>query len=127
MLPLVKTPTQKLEKYKDLISKELYGEIQEISQDLRGLRVFHVNSTPRGGGVAEVLKCLVPLMKGVGIEAEWYTIPPRNTFFEITKKMHNALQGKKYQFPYSARKKYLLHMVRIAELMRDMKPDIWKL
>jgi trehalose synthase len=125
MLPQVKTPTQKLEKYKNLISKELYGEIQEISQDLKGLRVFHVNSTPRGGGVAEVLKSLIPLMKGVGIEAKWYTIPPRNTFFEITKKMHNALQGKKYQFPYSARKKYLLHMVRIAELMRDMKPDIW--
>ena len=95
MLPLVKTPTQKLEKYRDLISEELFEEIEEISQNLRGLRVSHVNSTPRGGGVAEVLKCLVPLMKGVGIEAKWYTIPPRNTFFEITKKMHNALQGKK--------------------------------
>lgn len=125
MLPLVKTPTQRLEKYKDLISEELFKEIKEISQNLRGLRVFHVNSTPRGGGVAEVLKCLVPLMKGVGIKAQWYTIPPRNIFFEITKKMHNALQGKKYRLPFSARKKYLDHMERTARLMREMRADIW--
>jgi len=125
MLPLVKTPIQKLEKYKDLISKELFEEINELSRNLKGLRVFHVNATPRGGGVAEILKSLVPLMKGVGIEAEWYTIPPQNNFFEITKKMHNALQGKKYKFPYSARKNYLFHMARTAKLMKDMKPDVW--
>ena len=125
MLPLVKTPTQKLEKYRGLISEELFEEIEEISQNLRGLRVSHVNSTPRGGGVAEVLKSLVPLMKGVGINAKWYTIPPREDFFEITKKMHNALQGEKYRFPFLARKKYLDHMERTARLMRDMKTDIW--
>ncbi|MDP2363872.1 MAG: glycosyltransferase [Ignavibacteria bacterium] len=125
MLPLVKTPTQKLEKYKDLISEQLFNEIIEISKDLKGLKVFHVNATPRGGGVAEILKSLVPLMKGVGLKADWYTIPPRNNFFEITKRMHNALQGKKYQFPFSARKKYMLHMARTAELMWGMKPDIW--
>lgn len=125
MLPLVKTSTQKLEKYKGLISEKLFKEIKEISKDLKGLEVFHVNSTPRGGGVAEILKSLVPLMKGVGIKAEWYTIPPRNNFFKITKSMHNALQGKKYKFPFSARKKYMLQMARTAELMQDMKPDIW--
>jgi len=125
MLPLVKTPTQKLEKYKGLISKQLFSEITEISKGLKGLRVFHVNATPRGGGVAEILKSLVPLMKGVGLKADWYTIPPRNNFFEITKRMHNALQGRKYKFPFSARKKYMLHVARTAELMRGMKPDIW--
>lgn len=125
MLPLVKTPTQKLEKYQDLISKQLFNETIKLSKELKGLKVFHVNATPRGGGVAEILKSLIPLMKGVGLKAEWYTIPPRNNFFEITKKMHNALQGKKYKFPFSARKKYMLQMARTAELMRGMKPDIW--
>lgn len=125
MLPLVKTPTQKLEKYKDLISKELFEEIKKISQDLKGLRVLHVNATPRGGGVAEVLKSLIPLMKGVGIEARWYTIPPREDFFEITKKMHNALQGQDYEFPFSARKRYLHHIESTARLMQDMTADIW--
>jgi len=125
MLPLVKTPTRKLEGYKDLMSEKLFSEIAQISKSLKGLKVFHVNATPRGGGVAEILKSLVPLMKGVGLKADWYTIPPRNNFFEITKKMHNALQGRKYKFPFSARKEYMLHMARTAELMRDMKPDVW--
>lgn len=125
MLPLVKTPIQKLEKYENLISKNLFKEIKTLGRKLKGLKVFHVNATPRGGGVAEILKSLIPLMKGTGIKAEWFTIPPRNNFFEITKKMHNALQGKEYHFPFSARKKYLSHMARTAELMTDMKPDIW--
>ena len=125
MLPLVKTKKQKLETYKDLISNKLFKEIKKKAKDLKGLKVFHINATPRGGGVAEILKSLIPLMKGVGIKANWYTIPPRNHFFEITKSMHNALQGKKYEFPYSARKNYIFHMARTADLMRDMKADIW--
>lgn len=125
MLPLVKTPIIKLEKYKDLVSKKLFEEIITLSKELKGLKVFHVNATPRGGGVAEILNSLVPLMKGVEIDAQWYTIPPCNIFFKITKKMHNALQGKKYKFPFLDRKRYLFQMAQIAELMRDMKPDVW--
>lgn len=125
MLPLVETQPQKLEQYRDLIPRELFEEIKTLAKGCRGLKVFHVNSAPRGGGVAEILKNLVPLTKGLGLEAEWYTIPPQNSFFEITKKMHNALQGKDYEFPFSARKKYMLHMARTADLMREMRPDIW--
>lgn len=125
MLPLVKTPKARLDKYKGLIPNGISKEIEQLSKGLKGLKVFHVNATPRGGGVAEILRSLVPLMKGVGLDARWYTIPPRNNFFEITKKMHNALQGKKYKFPFEARKKYIFHMARSAESMRDMKPDVW--
>jgi len=64
-------------------------------------------------------------MKGVGIKAEWYTIPPREDFFKITKEIHNALQGKEYTFPFWHRVRYLQHMERSAFLMRDMKADIW--
>lgn len=125
MLPIIETQPQKLESYRNLISRELFEEIKNRAYDLRGIKVFHVNSSPRGGGVAEILKSLVPLMKGVGLEAEWYTIPPQNSFFEITKKMHNALQGKEYKFSFAARKKYMLHMSRTANLIRGMRPDIW--
>ncbi len=125
MLPLVKTRPQKIEKYQKIVSNNSIEEINKLAKNFKGLKVFHVNATPRGGGVAEILKSLVPLMKGVGIKADWYTIPPRNDFFEITKKMHNALQGKDYNFSFSARKKYMFHVARTAELMRDMKPDIW--
>ncbi len=125
MLPLVKTQGQKLEKYRQLISEEVFQEINELAKDLKGLRVFHVNTTFRGGGVAEILKSLVPLMKGVGIKAEWYTIPPKEGFFKITKKIHNALQGKEYAVSLWHRLRYLKHIGRIANLMRDMRPDIW--
>ena len=125
MLPLVKTNHQKLEDYKKLISGDLFREIIDLSKDLKGLRVFQVNATPRGGGVAEILKSLVPLMKGIGIESEWYTIPPREDFFKITKEIHNALQGKEYDIPFWHRVRYLEHIETSANLMREMKPDIW--
>ena len=125
MLPLVRTNHQKLEDYRGVISGELFQKIQEMAKDLRGLKVFQVNATPRGGGVAELLKSLVPLMKGIGIKTEWYTIPPREDFFKITKEIHNALQGKEYAIPFWQRVRYLEHIERSANLMRDMRPDIW--
>jgi len=125
MLPLVKTNHQKLEDYKGLIPENLFEEINGLVKDLKGLKVFHVNATPRGGGVAELLKSLVPLMKGVGIRAEWYTIPPREDFFKITKEIHNALQGKEYVIPFWHRVRYLKHIETSANLMKEMKPDIW--
>jgi trehalose synthase len=125
MLALIKTPTQKLNRYKNLISKELFKEIEKISRPLKGLKVFHVNSTPRGGGVAEILKTLIPLTKGVGLEAEWFTIPPQNNFFKITKKIHNALQGKEYKISFSDKHGYLSYTEKIAKLMNNMRPDIW--
>ena len=125
MLPLVKTNHQKLEKYRGLISEDLFEEITKLAKGLKGLRVFQVNATPRGGGVAELLKSLVPLMKGIGIKTEWYTIPPREGFFKITKEIHNALQGKEYVIPFWQRVRYLEHIERSANLMRDMRPDIW--
>ena len=127
MLPKVKTPVQRLEKYKDLIPtlSGQFEEIEKLSRSLKDLKVNLVNSTPRGGGVAEILKSLVPLMKGVGIKASWYTIPPQEDFFKITKEIHNALQGKSYDFPFSHRKRYLRHIERSAQLMEDMEADIW--
>jgi len=125
MLPLVKTPIRKLKAYKGIISEALFEELERLSKSFKGLKVNLVNSTPRGGGVAEILKSLVPLMKGVGLKAEWYTIPPREDFFKITKEIHNALQGKEYTFPFWHRVRYLQHIENSASLMRDMKADIW--
>lgn len=125
MLPLVKTPTQKLEKYKGVVAGELLREIKKLTEGLSGLKMAMINSTPRGGGVAEVLKSLILLMKGLGLQVEWYTIPPAQDFFKITKEIHNALQGKEYVFPFQRRVKYLQHIKKIAALMQDIRTDIW--
>ena len=125
MLPHVETLVQKLENYKEIVAEEILKEIKTLAGGLKKLRVNLINSTPRGGGVAEILKSLVPLMKGVGLKAEWYTIPPREDFFRITKEIHNALQGKEYIFPFWHRVRYLKHVETTANLMRDMKADLW--
>ncbi|KPJ55406.1 hypothetical protein AMJ47_00900 [Parcubacteria bacterium DG_72] len=125
MLPKVKTKAQKLNKYKEIISKPLFSEINKLSKKLKGIKIIHINSTPRGGGVAEVLKSLVPLMKGVGLDVQWHTIPPQKEFFEITKQIHNALQGRKNHFPKLFKKNYLEYTKEVSGLMRNMKADIW--
>jgi len=125
MLPLVKTPIKTIEDYKDIIPGSLFKEINYLAKDLKGLKVVHINSTPRGGGVAEILKSLVPLMKGIGIEARWHTIPARRGIFEVTKRIHNALQGKNYGFSVSDQKKYLNYLKEITALMKNMRSDIW--
>ncbi len=72
-------------------------KIKELSKPLRGLRVIHVNATAFGGGVAEILQNLVPLMRSVGLDAEWNALEAPNEFFNVTKKFHNTLQGAKIQ------------------------------
>lgn len=68
-------------------------EIQALADRLRERRVLHVNSTAVGGGVAEILTRMVPLMNEVGLLANWWVIRGDNEFFSVTKSIHNALQG----------------------------------
>jgi len=125
MLNLIKTRTQELKKYKNIISKTLYREINNLSKDLKGLRVVHINSTSIGGGVAEILKSLVPIMKGIKINAEWYTLPKKKDFFELTKEIHNGLQGKKFYLNPNFKNLYRNYVKNFAKMMLDMKADIW--
>jgi trehalose synthase len=125
MLPFVETPIHSLERYKGIIPDDLYREIKSLSKDLRGRKIVMINSTPRGGGVAEILANLVPLIKGVGLDAHWHVIPPGKKFFSLTKEIHNALQGKEYTLSFHSRRLYRYHMERAAKLMLDMNSDIW--
>jgi trehalose synthase len=67
--------------------------IRESAEKIKGLSVTHVNSTPLGGGVAEILQNMVPLMRDVGLNARWEVMEGSFEFFSVTKKIHNALQG----------------------------------
>jgi trehalose synthase len=55
---------------------------------------LHVNSTRAGGGVAEILQSMIPILEDLGIQARWEVIEGDEKFFEITKKIHNAIQGR---------------------------------
>jgi trehalose synthase len=64
-----------------------------LADKVRGRRILHVNSTRVGGGVAEILRSLVPLLQDIGVEARWEVITGTEDFFAVTKAFHNALQG----------------------------------
>lgn len=67
--------------------------IDRLAARLKGKSIVHVNSTTLGGGVAELLQRMVPLLSSLGLDTKWKTIKGSKYFFEITKRMHNALQG----------------------------------
>ena len=74
MLPQVPVSEKRLDDYRPIVGEETIAEIRALAQPLRGARVVHINATAYGGGVAEILQTLVPLMRDVGLEAEWQVI-----------------------------------------------------
>ncbi len=93
MLRQVNVGHKSLADYHSIVARELMAEIRELAADVQGLRICHVNATSFGGGVAEILYSLVPLMNDVGLVADWKVMFGRDEFFGVTKAMHNALQG----------------------------------
>lgn len=83
----------KLEAYRAVVGSDVIDHLQLLSRRLAGMKVVHVNSTRMGGGVAEILDRLVPLMNELGLEVSWETINGTPEFYQVTKKFHNGLQG----------------------------------
>jgi trehalose synthase len=79
--------------YTHLAGRGQIDEIRELAEPLAGKRVLHVSATAFGGGVSEILYTLVPLMQDVGLDAHWAVILGKEDFFNVTKLMHNSLQG----------------------------------
>jgi trehalose synthase len=79
--------------YTHIAGRGLIERIRELAEPLQGKRVLHVSATAFGGGVSEILYTLVPLMRDVGLDAHWHVILGREDFFNVTKLMHNSLQG----------------------------------
>jgi trehalose synthase len=93
MLDAVTLSPKTLEDYQALIGDERLAEIRDLARPLAGARVLHVNATPFGGGVAEILHTLVPLMEDIGLAAEWRVISGPDDYYNATKALHNGLQG----------------------------------
>jgi trehalose synthase len=82
-----------LERYQPLIGVRATDRLLKKARRLSGLKILHVNSTRQGGGVAEILSSLTPLMNDVGITTEWLVIDGSPEFFAFTKDIHNGLHG----------------------------------
>src|SRR3990172_12602406 len=91
--PAASAPHRKLSDYEGIVDPDILEEIYRLGKRLKGMRMLHVNSTKRGGGVAELLSSLLPLFNDVGLQADWQIITAPPAFFQVTKLFHNALQG----------------------------------
>ena len=98
MLGSVPTTPKSIESYRSVIGDERVEEILDLARRIEGARVLHVNATAFGGGVAEILGTLIPLMNDVGLNADWQVIRGADEFFDVTKAMHNSLQGMYYDW-----------------------------
>jgi len=72
--------------------------IQKLADRFAGRHFLHINSTRSGGGVAEILQRMIAILGGLGINARWEVIEGDARFFDITKRIHNAVQGNPEQF-----------------------------
>lgn len=84
----------KLEDYRGIAEQGDIRAIEAMAAKLKGRTMLHVNSTAEGGGVAELLQRIVPLFKDLGINVRWEVMQGTKPFFEVTKGLHNSLQGK---------------------------------
>jgi len=93
VLQLVNVGRKSLGDYATLVSRGLMDEIRRLAEPLQGMRVLHVSATAFGGGVAEINYTLVPLMADAGLDVEWRIIRGSDEFYNVTKTIHNSLQG----------------------------------
>jgi len=124
MFRRVRVPTRRFADYRTLVRPALYAQVEDLAQRLRGLRILQVNSTSQGGGVAEILRSETALLRDLGVDAEWQvaTAPPR--FFEITKAIHNGMQGGPVELEANEWDFYEEHNRRLASHLEAARWDL---
>jgi trehalose synthase len=93
----VELGTATLERFRTVLNDEQWERLQRAAMrahaDFEGRVIWNVNSTARGGGVAELLGSLVPYSRGAGVDVRWVVIEGDPDFFRVTKRIHNMLHG----------------------------------
>lgn len=79
--------------YQGIVDSQTTEEIFQLGKQLTGRLIQHINSAAQGGGVAEILKRLVPMMQEVGLKVRWDVLKGSDEFFRVTKTFHNAFHG----------------------------------
>jgi trehalose synthase len=107
-----------LQDYREVVGPEMIDELMVIAGRVRGRSLQNVNSTLVGGGVAEILTRMIPLLRELGIDATWDVIRGDEAFFAATKAFHNALHGAREDIRQEAFECYRHTM---AANLRDMQ------
>src|SRR3954454_17365834 len=125
MLPSVQPRPRSLNPYHRVLDADMLDHLHDLAAPLRGARIVHLNATAMGGGVAEILATLIPLLRSVGVHAQWRVLPPDDGFFEVTKRLHNWLQGKSGHLSKADRETYIAYSERVAKQLRNEDADVW--
>lgn len=107
-----------LEDYLPIVGNEVVANLHEKAKTLYGRRLVHVNSTYQGGGVAEMLERIMPLMNDLGMEVDWRVLPGPLDFFTITKKFHNGLHGEPFEFTQEMKDLYITQNESFSQYAR---------
>ena len=91
----------KIDEYIPILGQSVIDDLKLLGDKLKDKVVQHINSTPGGGGVAEILNRMVPLLRELGVDTRWDVIKGGEQFFEVTKKFHNALHGRSEEITQS--------------------------
>lgn len=108
-----------LDDYGQVTGPDVIEHLRQLAEPLQGMRVVHVNSTRAGGGVAEILHKLVPLMQHLDIDTRWEVLTGSGEFFSATKAFHNALQGNRIPVGRSMFETYRETNAQNAESLRE--------
>ena len=129
MFQRIELPDRHLQTYVRHSEPGIVEELLELANQLQDLRFVHTNSTAVGGGVAEVLRSLVPFMRSIGLQTEWFVLTPPDSFFRITKKIHNLLQGQEGSLLPEEMDTYLHYFHGAPDGLRDagVSADFWLL
>lgn len=119
MLESVDVGRQSVDLYGTTAGRAAVENLRALAAPLRGLRVLHLNATPYGGGVAEILRSEVPLLRDLGLAADWKIVTGDKDFFTVTKIMHNALQGSPRSLTEHEKEVYLTYSTRNARLLEE--------
>lgn len=96
-----------LEAYREVAPPGTVDFLKRLARRVEGQRMLHVNSTRLGGGVAEILHRLVPMLEELGIRARWEVMAGSDAFYRTTKGFHNALQGTRQRLTADMYEAYL--------------------
>ena len=125
-LEQVKFEPAPLERFRPLLG-ERFAEIETAAAGARktfaGRRIWHVNSTSQGGGVAEMLRALLPYARGAGVDVRWAVLTESDGFFDLTKRIHNHLHGDAgdgKELDEAAREVYERASARSSQALRDL-------
>jgi len=107
--------------YESVVGAEVLDQLVQLARPLTGARLLQVNSTRAGGGVAEILHRLIPLLRELGLDAQWEVIEGDADFYQVTKSFHNALQGNRVEVSAAQLDHYLeVNRENAARLARPL-------